>query len=87
MDELLQHPKIILQVLIAYWAFNAFVSGMPDPPAGSFWYKWAYATLHAFAGNIRQFADSRIQTLETSVTRSPDQIKTKVTQTVEKKEK
>lgn len=70
MDELFQHPKIILEVLVAYWGFSAVVSGMPDPPTDSFFYKWLYATLHAFAGNLKQFADSKIQTLsQTTVTK------------------
>ncbi len=73
MDELFAHPKVILEVLIAYWAFSAIVSGMPDPPEGSFYYKWAYATLHAFAGNLTKFAESKIQSLETNVRqKSPD---------------
>jgi len=80
MDELFQHPKVILEVLVAYWAFSAVVSGMPDPPEGSFFYKWLYATLHAFAGNLKQFADSKIQSLEkTTVNQDGDKTTVKAT--------
>ena len=82
MDELLQHPKLIIEVMFAYWAFSALVSGMPDPPTGSFWYRWAYATLHTFAGNLKQFADSRISTLETNVKKMPEGTETSVKQTI-----
>ena len=83
MNELFQHPKVILEVIVAYWAFSAIISGMPDPPQGSFYYKWAYATLHAFAGNLKKFADSKIQTLETGVRQMPDGgTETKVKQTI-----
>ncbi len=75
MSELTQHPRVILEVLVAYWAFSAIVSGMPDPPTGAFYYKWLYATLHAFAGNLRQFADSKLQSLE-SVTVTKTETKT-----------
>lgn len=64
MNDLIAHPKIIFEVLVAYWAFSAVVSGMPDPPLDSFYYKWLYATLHAFAGNLKQFADNKIEALE-----------------------
>ena len=70
MNGVLAHPQIVTaaEVMIAYWAFSAFVSGMPAPPPGAFWYAWLYSTLHMFAGNLRQFADSKIQSLETTVT-------------------
>lgn len=79
MDELLQHPKLILEVLAAYWLFSAVVTSMPPPPSGSFWYSWLYGSLHVFAGSIKMFADSKIQALEsTTVT---------VTKQTEKQEK
>lgn len=91
MEELLAHPKVILEVLVAYWLFSAVVSGMPDPPADSFWYKWAYATLHTFAGNLKQFADSKTQSLESTVQRKAADgtetlTKTKITETKPKDE-
>jgi len=73
MDELFAHPKVILEVLIAYWLFSAFVTSMPPPEVGSFWYKWIYDLLHLFAGSVKKFADSKIQSLESSVSRkTPD---------------
>lgn len=66
MNELMQHPKLIIEVLVAYWAFSAIVTGMPKPQGG-FWYPWIYDTLHLFAGSVKTFADSRISTLTTTV--------------------
>lgn len=68
MNDLMGHPKLILEVVVAYWAFSALVSGMPVPPVGAFWYAWLYATLHAFAGNLAKVADAKIQSLENSTT-------------------
>ncbi len=46
--------------LLAYFVFSAFVSGMPDPTAGSgVGYRWAYASLHVLAGDLSQFIGSR----------------------------
>lgn len=66
MDDLLGHPRIILEVLAAYWLFSAIVTSMPKPPSGSFWYSWIYDALHIFAGNVSKFADSKIQALEST---------------------
>lgn len=81
MNELFQHPRIILEVLVAYWGFSAIVSGMPEPPSTAFWYRWLYATLHAFAGNLKQFADSRIQSLSqtTVITKTQEVVAPKET--------
>ncbi len=68
MDELFGHPKVILEVLVAYWLFSAIVTSMPEPPSDAFWYKWLYGTLHIFAGNVSAFAASKIQSLENSTT-------------------
>lgn len=65
-DELAKHPKLIFEVLAIYWGFSAVVSGMPQPPTGSFWYSWLYTSLHMFAGNISKFADAKLQSLETN---------------------
>lgn len=70
MDELLKHPRIVFEVLIAYWAFSAIVTGMPKPSASSFWGTWIYDTLHLFAGSVKQFADSKLQAMETTTVTS-----------------
>lgn len=92
MDELFAHPTVILKVLAVYWAFSAIVSSMPDPPQGSFWYKWIYGALHAFAGNISKFAESKIRSLETTEQRrelggAETVTKTKITETEPKGDK
>ncbi len=66
MDELYSHPRIIIEILVAYWLFSAIVASMPDPPSESFWYKWIYGALHLFAGNMKTFADSKLKSLETT---------------------
>lgn len=68
MNELAQHPKLILEVLIAYWAFSAIVTGMPKPPENSYWATWVYDTLHLFAGSVKQFADSKMQAISQQTT-------------------
>lgn len=68
MNELAQHPKLILEVLAAYWLFSAIVTSMPVPPKDSFWYLWLYGALHAFAGDVSKFAASKIAALESSTT-------------------
>ena len=70
MSELLQHPKLIAEVLFIYWAFSAIVTGMPKPKPESFWGNWIYDSLHLFAGSVKQFADSRVQTLTTTVVKT-----------------
>jgi hypothetical protein len=57
-SEALQHPRLILEVLVAYWAFSALVSGMPKPKEDNsqFWYGWLYTSLHTFAGSLAQAA-------------------------------
>jgi hypothetical protein len=57
-SEALQHPRLILEVLVAYWAFSALVSGMPKPKSddSQFWYGWLYTSLHTFAGSLDQAA-------------------------------
>lgn len=82
MNELFQHPKLIFEVLAAYWAFSALVSGMPDPPQGSFFYAWLYHSLHAFAGNLTKFADSKIQAMTSTTTT----VKVEESKTTEKPE-
>jgi hypothetical protein len=38
-----------------YYAFSAFVSGMPAPDTKSGnGYRWAYGSLHTLAGNLTQ---------------------------------
>lgn len=69
MNELMQHPKVVLEVLAAYWAFSAIVTGMPKPSPTSYWGTWVYDTLHLFAGSVKQFADSKIQSIQTTVTK------------------
>lgn len=82
MSELGQHPKLIFEVMAAYWAFSAIVSGMPDPPPGSFFYMWLYHSLHAFAGNLTKFAESKMQATSSTTTT----VKIEETKPVDKKE-
>ncbi len=67
MDELFQHPKLVIEVLAAYWAFSAIVTGQPKPDPKSYWGNWLYDSLHLFAGNVQKLAESRIQTLSKTV--------------------
>lgn len=67
MSEIMQHPRLVVEVLAAYWAFSAIVTGMPKPSPNSYWGNWVYDSLHLFAGAVKQFADTRIQTMSTTV--------------------
>lgn len=68
MNELLQHPRVVIEVVLAYWAFSAIVTGMPKPRDSNFWGTWIYDTLHLFVGSVKQFADKKIQTLTEETT-------------------
>jgi hypothetical protein len=49
-------------LVVAFYAFMATVSGMPAPDdSSSKGYRWLYASLHTFAGNIDKVFSSKIQ--------------------------
>ncbi len=83
MDELFQHPKLIIEVLAAYWIVSAVVTSMPRPSASSYWGTWAYDALHLFVGSIKTFADSKISTL-TQTAATGEKTVVKVEETKEK---
>jgi len=42
-----------IELIIAYYIFNAVVSGMPEPmPNGNAFYLWLYRSSHTLSGNI-----------------------------------
>lgn len=50
-----------LALLAGWYVFSAVVSGMPEPLAASgTGYRWAYASLHALAGDLSTWIGSRI---------------------------
>ena len=57
-QEIIQHPRAIIELLLAYWLFSAFVSGMPKPKGddSQFWYGWFYTSLHTLSGSLQQAA-------------------------------
>ena len=63
MNELLQHPRVIIEAIVVYWLFSAVVGSMPKPPATSYWGTWLYGALHLFAGNLAKFAEAKLQAL------------------------
>jgi len=64
LNEIVKHPRVIIEILAAYWGFSALVSGMPMPKDGQFWYQWMFTSLHTFSGSIRTAVnDPRLATL------------------------
>lgn len=53
-----EHPAIATAV--AFYAFSAFVSGMPEPRPDSFGYLWLFRTLNTFAGNIKELVNFNV---------------------------
>lgn len=55
----------VISTLIGYFAFSSLVDGMPDPsPSDSKGYRWAFKSLHGFAGNLSSLAAKNFPELE-----------------------
>lgn len=58
MNELLQHPAVT--AIASFWAFSAFVGGMPDQTEiPSVYYGWLYRSLHILSGDLKNAVASR----------------------------
>lgn len=75
MNELAQHPRLIFEVLVAYWTVSAIVTSMPEPSKSNYWGTWIYGALHLFVGSMKTFADSRLQSLTQTTTVKVEEIK------------
>lgn len=54
-----------LAPVVAYFAFSAVVSGMPEPDdKAPLAYKWAYHTLHILSGDLSHVLGSRLKGLQ-----------------------
>jgi len=50
-----------LAILVAWYAFSAIVSGMPEPaPGDTKPYLWAFHALHSLAGDFASVIGSRV---------------------------
>ena len=81
MNLLLAHPAI--DAIAAFWAFSAFVGGMPAPTdkSGS-GYVWFYNSMHILAGNLTSAMQSKFPNLpsgstvtQTSASQTTDETK------------
>lgn len=67
MHSILAHPAIA--AIAAYWAFSAFVGGMPTTTdKSSAGYVWFYNSLHILAGNLTAAVQSKYPQLPSGST-------------------
>lgn len=58
MNLITQHPAVF--AIGAFWAFSAFVGGMPDQAdSSSLAYKWLYRSLHILSGDLKNAVVAR----------------------------
>lgn len=69
MFEYLNAHGIIL--VIAYYVFNAIISGMPEPsPTSSQGYLWTYRSLHTLSGNLDKLKGVNVSSESVTVTKT-----------------